>query len=149
QHDAKLNEMKTYSLPWPRAALQALETTEVTMKVTLSYFVEPNPSETARNRNSRYASHGLRFAVNLPDESSSQFQKRINKLSREEGETIPRQTDDGWLLGSQLWSKGSLHHDIWRGPASDLARGDSIAVFPVSGWWKDRPHLEKVEKTAR
>lgn len=149
QKDAKLNEMKMYSLPWPRAALQALETTEVTMKVTLSYFIEPNPSETARNRNSRYASHGLRFAVNLPDENSSQFQKRVNKLSREEGETIPRHTDDGWLLGTQLRSKGSLHHDIWRGPASDLARRERVAVFPVSGWWKDRPQLEKVEKIAR
>jgi hypothetical protein len=146
---AKLNQMKTFSLPWPREALQALEAENVRMKVTLSYFIEPNPSETARNRNSRYASHGLRFAVKMADEDDDAFQKRINKLAREEGEKFKAPADDGWLLGSQLRSKGSLHNDIWRGAASDLARRDSIAVFPVSGWWKDRPHLEKVEKTAR
>jgi subtilase family protein len=146
---AKLNQMKTFSLPWPREALQALEAENVSMKVTLSYFIEPNPSETARNRNSRYASHGLRFAVKVADEEDGYFQKRINKLAREEGETVQTQADDGWMLGSQLRSKGSLHQDIWKGPASDLARRGIIAVFPVSGWWKDRPHLEKVEKVAR
>jgi hypothetical protein len=146
---AKLNQMKTFSLPWPRAALQALEAENVSMKVTLSYFIEPNPSETARNRNSRYASHGLRFAVKMADEDDGHFQKRINKLAREEGEKVKVPADDGWLLGSQLRSKGSLHHDIWTGPASDLARRGSIAVFPVSGWRKDRPHLAKVEKIAR
>jgi hypothetical protein len=147
--EAKLNQMRTFSLPWPREALQALEAENVSMKVTLSYFIEPNPSETARNRNSRYASHGLRFAVKMADEDADDFQKRINKLAREEGEQIQAQADEGWLLGSQLRSKGSLHHDIWTGPASDLARRGSIAVFPVSGWWKDRPHLERVERVAR
>lgn len=146
---AKLNQMKTFALPWPREALQALEEEIVSMKVTLSYFIEPNPSETARNRSSRYASHGLRFAVKMADENDDDFQKRINKLAREEGEKIKTPADDGWLLGLQLRSKGSLHHDIWKGPASDLARRGHIAVFPVSGWWKDRPHLERVEKIAR
>jgi hypothetical protein len=146
---AKLHQMRTFSLPWPREALQALEAENVSMKVTLSYFIEPNPAETARNRNSRYASHGLRFAVKMADEDDDHFQKRINKLAREEGEKVKAPADDGWLLGSQLRSKGSLHHDIWTGPASDLARRGSIAVFPVSGWWKDRPQLEKVEKVAR
>jgi hypothetical protein len=136
-------------LPWPREALQNLEAEIVSMKVTLSYYIEPNPSETARNRNSRYASHGLRFAVKMADESDGDFQKRINKLAREEDEKIQATADDGWFLGPQLRSKGSLHHDIWKGPAADLARRDRIAIFPVSGWWKDRPHLEKVEKNAR
>jgi len=141
--------MKTFSLPWPNDALQALEAEEVSMKVTLSYFIEPNPSETARNRSSRYASHGLRFAVKMADEGMADFQKRVNKLAREEGEKVQANMDDGWFLGTKLRSKGSLHHDIWKGPASDLARRGSIAIFPVSGWWKDRPHLEKVEKQAR
>ena len=144
--EPRLKEMKTFSLPWPREALQELEAENVQMKVTLSYFMEPNPSETARNRNSRYASHGLRFAVKMADEADEDFQKRVNKLAREEGERIQSHSDDGWILGTQLRSKGSLHHDIWSGHASDLARRDSIAIFPVSGWWKDRPHLERVEK---
>lgn len=33
---------------------------------------------------------------------------------------------------------GSLHQDIWRGPASYLARMDQIAVLPVTGWWRTR-----------
>ena len=123
RRQAKLNQMKTFALPWPRETLQALEEEIVSMKVTLSYFIEPNPSETARNRSSRYASHGLRFAVKMADENDGDFQKRVNKLAREEGEKIKSPADDGWLLGSQLRSKGSLHQDIWKGPASDLAKG--------------------------
>ena len=45
---AVFNEMHFYDLPWPRAALEQLENVIVTMKVTLSYFVEPNL--TARRR---------------------------------------------------------------------------------------------------
>jgi len=144
-----LNQMKTFSLPWPVEVLQELETEEVVMKVTLSYFIEPNPSESARNRKNRYASHGLRFAVKLPDEEALNFRKRINKLAREEGEGISVQSDDGWIIGQRLRDKGSLHSDIWKGPASDLARRGMVAVYPVSGWWKERPHLERVEKLAR
>ena len=39
---AVFNEMHVYSLPWPKAALEQLENEIVTMKVTLSYFIEPN-----------------------------------------------------------------------------------------------------------
>ena len=38
------NEMHLHHLPWPKPALEALGGTEVEMRVTLSYFVEPNPS---------------------------------------------------------------------------------------------------------
>jgi hypothetical protein len=34
--------MHFYSLPWPKAALERLESEIVIMKVTLSYFIEPN-----------------------------------------------------------------------------------------------------------
>lgn len=144
-----LNQMKTFPLPWPTEALQALETEEVVMKVTLSYFIEPNPSESARNRKSRYASHGLRFAVKLPDETDLDFRRRVNKLVREESQATAVQSDDGWTIGPRLRDKGSLQSDIWKGPASDLARRGMIAVYPISGWWKERPHLERVEKAAR
>jgi hypothetical protein len=55
-----LNEMHFYDLPWPRAALQALENTVVTMKVVLSYFVEPNLTGRAATRPDTYRSFGLR-----------------------------------------------------------------------------------------
>src|SRR6202042_2238373 len=63
-----LREMKLYALPWPLEQLTQLGETEVHLRITLSYFIEPNPAESARNRKSRYGSHGLRFAVKLPDE---------------------------------------------------------------------------------
>jgi hypothetical protein len=141
--------MSIYPLPWPVQQLTDLGTEETEMKVTLSYFIDPNPAESARNRRGRYASHGLRFAVKLPDESIDDFRKRINKAARSEGESSQGVPDAGWLLGPQLRDRGSLHSDIWRGPASDLARRGVIAVYPVGGWWKERLALERFNSSAR
>lgn len=143
-----LNEMKVYRLPWPQQQLMELGGQIVQMRVTLSYFVEPNPAESARNQKARYSSHGLRFAVKLADEDVFDFRKRVNKAAREAGDG--RHTSDSeWTLGSDLRDRGSLHSDFWRGPASDLARRGHIAVFPVSGWWKEREHIRKFHKNAR
>lgn len=146
---AASREMKVYTLPWPAEVLTSLQTQEVEMRVTLSYFIEPNPAESARNRKSRYGSHGLRFAVQLPDESLDDFRKRINKAAREMEDPTQYVGDDGWVLGPNLRDRGSLHSDIWRGPAADLARRASIAVYPVGGWWKDRTQLERYDSDAR
>ena len=145
---AALNEMRVYSLPWPLEQLNQLENTEVQLRVTLSYFIEPNPAESARNQKARYCSHGLRFAVMLPDEDLTAFRKRVNKSAREAGDGT-RQSDGRWTLGTDLRDRGSLHSDFWRGPASDLARRGHVAVFPISGWWKEREHIGKFHKTAR
>ena len=147
---AVLNEMKLYELPWPRTALEGLDA-EISMRVTLSYFIEPNPSEAARGRKLRYASHGLRFKVILPDEDIDNFRARINDAAAAElqGE-VSRESDSRyWVLGSQQRDVGSIHSDIWRGPASDLARGGVIAIHPVGGWWKERPHLDRWANSAR
>jgi hypothetical protein len=143
-----LNEMKLFRLPWPLEQLTDLGNTDVVMRVTLSYFIEPNPAESARNQKQRYASHGLRFAVKLPDEDENDFRKRVNKAARQEaGHT--HASDTGWTLGTDLRDRGSLHSDLWRGPASNLARRGAVAVYPVSGWWKDREHLERYHRSAR
>jgi hypothetical protein len=146
---ARLNEMKVFQLPWPREALTELGNTEVQMRVTLSYYIEPNPAESARNRKLRYASHGLRFAVKLPDEEDDAFRRRINKAAREEGGTAHHETDTAWRLGPNLRDRGSVHSDLWHGPATDLARRGVVAVYPVSGWWKDREQLERYHRSAR
>ena len=44
---------------------------------------------------------------------------------------------------------GSLHTDIWHGTAADLAQRGAIAVFPVTGWWKERPDRDRSEAGAR
>jgi hypothetical protein len=145
-----LNEMKLFSLPWPRAALEGLQATEVRMRVALSYFVEPNPSETQRNRKLRYASHGLRFRMNLPGEDEVTFRKRINKAALAGGERVGGASDSGgWTIGSDHHEVGSLPCDAWTGYASDLARRNLIAVYPVGGWWKERSHLDRWASQAR
>lgn len=42
--EPKLRDMNLHRLPWPLAELEALGETQVEMRVTLSYFIEPNPS---------------------------------------------------------------------------------------------------------
>lgn len=147
---AVLNEMKLFELPWPQAALNGLDG-DVSMRLTLSYFIEPNPSEAARGRKLRYASHGLRFKLKLPDEKIDIFRARINKAAALELGNLPPIDSDSryWMLGSQERDVGSIHSDIWHGPASDLARCGVIAVHPVGGWWKERDHLERWANSAR
>jgi len=46
-------------------------------------------------------------------------------------------------------SAGSVHCDIWNGSALELATRDALAIFPVSGWWRERSHLGRTNDTAR
>ena len=144
-----LRDMHLHSLPWPRDVLESLGETEVEMRVTLSYFIEPNPSQRGRSRY-RYESHGLRFDVKRPLESTEDFQSRVNAAARDEEERTHRGDDDPrWLIGKQTRHRGSLHGDIWRGNAAELASRGSIAVYPALGWWKTRPVLERYNQAAR
>ena len=59
--DPILRDMHLHDLPWPTNALESLGETEVEMRVTLSYFIEPNPSQRGVRSRYRYESHGLRF----------------------------------------------------------------------------------------
>ena len=149
--DAKLNEMHVHEIPWPVDALRDLGGTEIELRVTLSYFIEPNPARRGWTRRHRYASHGLRFDVQTPTESLDEFRGRINRLVREEDEEIALTESDSaaWVLGPALRSKGSLHSDIWRGTGADLAARKHIAVYPVGGWWKERPQLGRADRKVR
>ena len=69
----QLRDMQLHNLPWPREALEALGETRVEMRVTLSYFIEPNPSRRGLRSRYRYESHGLRFDVKRPQESVDEF----------------------------------------------------------------------------
>jgi hypothetical protein len=144
----KSNEMRLHTLPWPKQALLDLGEVEVELRVTLSYFVEPNPARRGWERRHRYASHGLRFAVQKPHEKPDDLRKRINKAARDGDEEIDT-ADAGWLLGRTLREKGSLHHDRWKGTAADLASRESIAIYPAVGWWRERHQLGRWKKAAR
>lgn len=145
-----LRDMNMHHLPWPLAELEALADTQVEMRVTLSYFIEPNPSERGVRSRYRYESHGLRFEVKRPFETDDDFRARINAAARDEEEGTPvGGADPGWLIGKQRRHKGSLHSDIWRGSAADLASRGVLAVYPTVGWWKTRPRLERYDQAAR
>lgn len=143
-------DMNLHRLPWPLEELEALGETEVEMRVTLSYFIEPNPSARGFRSRYRYESHGLRFDVKRPGETINDFRSRINAVARDEEEGWIRTTggDPEWLLGRNR-HKGSLHSDIWRGSAADLASRGVLAVYPALGWWKTRPRLERYDGLAR
>ncbi|MFZ6765052.1 S8 family peptidase [Pseudoroseomonas sp. WGS1072] len=146
----KTRDMNLHSLPWPRSELQSLGQQDVELRITLSYFVEPNPGERGWTRRHRYASHGLRFAVKRSLETLDQFRQRINRAAEAEeaGQSIAGAGDD-WILGPQLRDRGSLHSDIWRGSAAALAERESIGVFPIGGWWKENPGLQRWDRSAR
>jgi hypothetical protein len=146
-----MREMNLHLLPWPIDVLEGLGDAVVRMRVTLSYFVDPNPARRGWMRRYRYASHGLRFDVRRPTETTEEFRKRINRLALDEDEKRPRTDSDAseWFFGPDQRTAGSLHTDIWTGTAADLAQRGAIAVYPVAGWWKERPKRDRSDQGAR
>lgn len=146
-------DMNLHSLPWPKDELEALQDTPVEMRVTLSYFVEPNPSARGVASKYHYPSHRLRFDVQRPlDISTDSFIARLNAAAQreDEGDGDPvNSSDPNWLLGSKRRHRGSLHQDVWKGTAAELASRGFIAVYPSAGWWRTRPALERYGLPAR
>ena len=98
-----LCDMNLHRLPWPLEELESLGETEVEMRVTLSYFIEPNPSARGVKSRYRYESHGLRFEVKRPLESDDKFRQRINAAARdaEEGGGTSSGDDPHWIVGTR------------------------------------------------
>jgi hypothetical protein len=132
-----------YDLPWPVKSLEDLGEKEVALKITLSYFIEPSPNWDAAIAPQRYQSFGLRFDLKRKDESEKVFLERVNNLERDGGPRGSAVPDEGWTFGSQSIAAGSLHSDVWRGPAADLAARGKVAIYPVGGWWRDRIRLKR------
>lgn len=146
-----MNECHFYSLPWPRGALEALGEQDVKLKITLSYFVEPNPGSSAVFDPFRYQSFGLRFDLKRRDESTSNFAKRVNKkIWEDEADKPPKTVDaDHWRFGANAMSAGSLHCDEWTGPAINLLNRQFICIRPVGGWWNNRASAQVRGQEAR
>jgi hypothetical protein len=148
--EMKSQDMNLHTIPWPSEDLEELGETEVEMRVTLSYFIEPNPSSRGWTGRYRYESHGLRFDVRRPTETVDEFRYRINQYAKEkEKGTRSDGNDSGWIIGTDTRHLGSIHSDRWIGTAADLAQRGYIAVYPALGWWKERPKLERWNKRAR
>lgn len=145
--NVKTKEMDIYELPWPKNVLEGLFNTEVTLKVTLSYFIEPSPGEIGWKDKYKYSSCNLRFDINGAN-TKGELMARISKAVELE-EDISTASGVKWTLGSNNRTNGSIHSDSWTGTAAELANSNYIVVYPVSGWWKERKHLECYNKKIR
>ncbi|MCT7350655.1 MULTISPECIES: S8 family peptidase [Streptomyces] len=144
----RLAELKLHELPWPLEQLRELADTPVDLRVTLAYMIEPNPGRRGMLGRYSYASHGLRFAIKGPTESSDAFQRRLAEHAEHESDGLgnPKafESDIRWLVGPRFRNLGSLHADIWRGTATELADCGALAVYPVGGWWKANKRSDRI-----
>jgi hypothetical protein len=149
-YKGRMREMNLHELPWPKEVLEGLGQAPVRLRITLSYFIEPNPGRRGWKKRHQYASHGLRFDLKTPTETVDEFRKRLNQRALDEDEDRPDTTDTtGWFLGEMARNKGSIHSDIWVGTAADLAERGLVGIYPVSGWWKDQPKRDRSDFGAR
>lgn len=145
-------DMNLHTLPWPKEQLLALPPdTQVELGITLSYFIEPNPSARGISSKFHYPSHRLRFDVQRPlDATTADFVARINAAAELEEDGAPIDPKDAnWILGDRQRHRGSLHKDVWRGTAAELANRGFVAVYPSKGWWRTRPAQERYSLPAR
>jgi len=154
----KTKDMHIHTLPWPKDVLDQFPSESVRMRVTLSYFIEPSPGRQGWTKKHRYASHGLRFDVKRPTESDEDFRNRLTREAQEEDEDgeqieaiapVSQAKKQPWILGKNLRTRGSIHSDYWEGLASDLAACGCIGIYPVTGWWRERQHLNRWDRAAR
>lgn len=146
--EVSFNEMHLHQLPWPFEALRAHSTENIKMRVTLSYFVEPNPGNRGYTSQFRYANCALRFKVSSPGQTAEDLKAEVSKVAADEfardNRTLVSGSKDGWTIGQPCF-RGSVHSDIWEGSAADLLSMRHIAVFPVAGWWRTRSSHDRAE----
>ena len=135
-------KMKLFRLPVPRSLLTDTDS-DVELRVTLSYFAEPN-------KFGRRTYHGLDLTWDMqgPQETENDFLERINALKRPKNADGKRvrigQTESfDWEIGINLRSRGTVQSDRWRGKMSELVDDKLIAIVPVLGWWERRKSLRK------
>lgn len=141
------DEFHLFELPWPQEVLEQMLEQQVTLKITLSYFIEPKPGTRSYNIAASYSSHNLRFKVIDRGEDPEVFKGRVSKAMKQEG-YIAEGTEH-WILGDEVRNRGSIHKDIWRSTAADLATRNRIAIYPIGGWWKMSKRLQRYENTVR
>jgi hypothetical protein len=152
-HRDEHGDLARHQLVWPSAQLAELgENTLVRIRVTLSWFIEPDPGERGQRSRYKYQSHGYRFRMKrFPDDDCAYYVNRLLREAQTEDahqdeseadevageDTDGDSADPGWLLGPQVRYRGSIISDEWVGSALRAAGRDEICVYPVNGWWQD------------
>ena len=134
-------KVKVYRLPIPESLLVDVDP-DVELRVTLSYFAEPN-----KFGRSTFRGLDLKWDMQGPQESHDEFLQRINVLKRPKGPDgkpakVPTKKSFPWEVGIQLRSRGTVQSDRWRGKMSALVGDKFIAIVPVLGWWDQRRILK-------
>lgn len=142
--DYAMPRLRMHSLPWPTDVLDDICNSKVTLRITLSYFIEPSPAKRGWRQRYSYASHGLRFELQGPSESERQLLARIN---RDNLEANAEAAD--WLVGPRQRDSGSLHQDEWTTTGHKLANCHTIVVYPVGGWWKKNARKDRMDLPVR
>lgn len=145
----QLNDWHLIELPWPKEELKKFSDKDVALKITLSYFIEPNPQNKGFKNRFSYQSHGLRFKLISSNQSLENFKASINKDDVYDDYQKPETDSTGWLFGHNLRTRGSIHSDIWTGNAAELITMNTIAIYPVSGWWKSAKAKSRWENKIR
>jgi hypothetical protein len=137
-------KVKLYRLPLPESLLSDADP-DVELRVTLSYFAEPN-------KFGRRTYHGLdlKWDMQGPQESEDGFKQRINSLLRPKGDNghrikIEKTKSFDWNVGIERRRRGTVQSDRWRGKMSALVGDKLIAIVPVLGWWDQRKALKTQE----
>lgn len=144
-----MRDMHLHHLPWPSEVLRDLGDAEARLRVTLSYYIEPNPGLGDLGDRYRYASHGLRFDVNNPGESEYDFLSRVDVNMRADNDSKGTKTSKDWYLGTKNRRIGSIFSDFKETTAVDLSDVEYVAVYPVIGWWRTRHSERKYDSKAR
>lgn len=147
----RMNEMHIHSFPWPNEMLRELGETEVKLRITLSYYIEPSPGNVGWKDRYRYPSCGLRFEINRINQSIEEFKRQINReaVAEDELEGTLFASGNNWYLGPNNRNVGSVHSDYIVTSAVDLCDRNYVAVYPVGGWWKERPYLGKANNKVK
>ena len=113
----------------------------VELRVTLSYLPEPSTYRAT-------VEYGLKLKWDMqgPFESESEFIERVNDLHRPkgaDGKRVKKQhkTSFEWGVGIQRRSRGTVQSDRWSGKGALLAGPKLVAVVPVLGWWDRRADM--------
>ena len=156
----KTNEIHYYEFPWPSDILADLGNANVTLRITLSYYIEPNPGDKGYSTKYSYQSCALKFLLISPTEDFDNFKIRTNRinidhLKKEKGGNLEegdydKNQEKRWFLGSDTVFKGSIHSNYWIGSAAEIASCNKLAIFPLaSGWWKQLKKQNKYDSQLR
>lgn len=149
----EMRQFRLHQLPWPIEVLEGIGSQNVSLKVTLSYFIEPAASRRGWRQRYTYPSHLLRFELKAPtDVNETEFIARLNREAENDEDSTARSRSSGgehWVIGPNQRNLGSLHQDIWEGTGQELAACGLIGVYPVGGWWKRNARKDRLDLPIR